>query len=176
MKTKLMLFFVVIACYAKAQSVRVGLGAELNFPSGNSSNISAIGVGGYLKTEFTLTPKYAITATGSFTNFFGRQMFGVRSETLAYAPVKVGFKYYSSDLFYLEGQVGAAVSLNSNTKTALAWSPGFGTYFMSKKSNNRLDVGLRYEGWTCRSAAISSATSFSTFNFIGLHLGYEFGL
>ena len=177
MKTKLVsLFIVFFAFKAQAQLVHLSVGTGINFPSGNSSNISAVGLQGYLKTEFTLSQKYALTATGGLSEFFGRTMFGVRNQTLSYAPIKVGFKYYSSEYFYIEGQLGAALPLKGATKTAIAWSPGFGTYFKSKNNNNRFDVGLRYEGFTSSSLLIPSGTTFSTFSFIGLRLGYVFSL
>lgn len=177
MRTKLVCLFILLFFFkSQAQLIHLSVGTGLNFPSGNSSNISAVGFQGYLKTEVTLSPKYALTATGGLSQFFGRRMFGVSNQTLSYVPVKVGFKYYTTEYFYVEGQLGAALPLKGSTKTALAWSPGLGTYFKSKNNNNRLDIGLRYEGYTSNTLIIPSGSIFSTFSFVGLHLGYVFSL
>lgn len=177
MKAKLFCLFIALFAFkAEAQLVHLSVGTGINFPSGNSSNISAVGLQGYLKTEVTLSPKYALTATGGLSQFFGRTMFGVSNQTLSYAPIKVGLKYYTTEYFYVEGQLGAALPLKGSTKTALVWSPGLGTYFKSKNNNNRLDIGVRYEGFTSSTLIIPSGTTFSTFSFVGLHLGYVFSL
>jgi hypothetical protein len=178
MKRNFLILIILVFTLLKvnAQNVSLSLGSEFNFPSGNSSNISAIGVGGFLKAEIALNEKYAITAMGSLTNFFGRRVFGATSSNLTYVPLKMGFKYYSDESFYLEGQIGASTQLNGNRQTAIAWSPGIGTYIKSRKTQNKLDIGLRYEGWTSNQQFLTSGSRLSTFGFIGLKMGYVFGL
>ena len=171
------LFFVLVGtAQVNARNVYFSLGPELNLPSGNSSNVSPVGVGGFLKTEITLSTQYALTANAGLHAFLGRKMFNVRSQTLISAPVKIGFKYYSSENFYLEGQLGASLPIKGNANTAFAWSPGFGTFLKSRNSHSKLDIGLRYEGWTSSSVLMPAGTSYTTFGFIGLRLGYVFNL
>lgn len=173
----IILFFALMGIIqVNAQTVQFGAGPELNLPSGNSSNVSPFGVGGFLKTEITLSAQYALTASAGIHTFLGRKIFNVRSQTLVSAPVKIGFKYYSSESFYLEGQLGASFPTKGNANTAFAWSPGFGTFLKSRNSHSKLDIGLRYEGWTSSSVFMPAGRSYTTFGFIGLRLGYIFSL
>jgi hypothetical protein len=177
MKYRLLILFLFSTINSlNAQIVNLSLGSELNFPSGNSSNISAFGLGGFLKAEVGITEKYAITAIGGLTNFFGRRVFGATSSNLTHVPLKMGFKYYSDESFYFEGQIGVSTQLNGNRQTAIAWSPGIGTYIKSKKTQSKLDIGLRYEGWTSNQRFLASGSKLSTFGFVGLRLGYLFQL
>lgn len=157
-----------------AQQSNIGVAAEVNFPSGNSSNASAVGLGINLKAEFGLSDKFSLTANGSISNFFGRRFFGAKSPSRSYVPLKAGLKYYTDENFYLEGQVGATLPLDQNGKTGFAWSPGIGTYIKTNGSANKFDVGLRYEGWT--TSSMVNSKKLSTFNFIGIRIGYVFGL
>lgn len=154
---------------ASAQRSNIVIGPELNVPSGNSSNRSAIGVGGYLKAEVGLSEKFSITGSGGLASFLGKKFGRERAATLSYFPVKAGLKYYTESNFYFEGQLGAAFPNSSNEKRAFAWSPGAGTFIKSRNSNNQLDIGLRYEGW-------SGANSNTTFSFFSLRAGYAFNL
>lgn len=175
-KSLTLLLLLLVEFHVNAQQPSIGLGAEINFPSGNSSNVSAIGFGGYVKAELGLSNKFALTANGGLSSFLGRNLFGAKTPTLSYLPVKAGFKYYSSENFYVEGQLGAAIGLSNNTKTAFAWSPGIGTYIKTRGTANKIDIGLRYEGWVSSTLIIPTGTKYTTFDFIGLRVGYAFGL
>ena len=150
---------------ANAQQASIGFGPEVSLPSGNSSNVSAVGLGGFVKAEIDISDKFALTAQGSLVSFLGKRIFNAKTPTITYIPVKVGLKYYSSPDFYFEGQVGASFSINGKTGTSLALSPGFGTYINKRGADHKIDLGLRYESWTS-----------SKFNFITLRVGYLFGL
>ena len=157
------LLFVVLV--ANAQRSNIIIGPEINLPSGNSTNQSPIGYGGYLKVEVGLSQKFSITANGAVVSFLGKKFIGPRQPTISYAPVKVGLKYYTESNFYFEGQLGVSFPFNENSKARFAWSPGAGT-FIKSKNNNQLDIGLRYEGWTDK----------TTFGFFSLRAGYAFNL
>lgn len=161
----LILFFATITLKVNAQQATIGLGPEVSFPSGNSSNISAIGLGGFVKAELDVSEKFAVTAQGSLTSFLGKRFFGAKTPTVTYIPVKAGLKYYTSPEFYFEGQMGAVMPLNGKTATSFALSPGLGAYINKKGAAHKIDVGLRYESWTK-----------SKFNFITFRVGYLFGL
>ena len=148
-----------------AQQATIGFGPEVSLPSGNSSNTSAVGLGGFVKAEIGISDKFALTAQGSLTSFLGRKLFGAKTPTITYIPVKAGLKYYPSPNFYFEGQLGASMPINGKTSTSFAWSPGLGTYINKRGADHKLDLGLRYESWTS-----------SNFNFITLRVGYLFGL
>lgn len=176
---KILAFFVIFLANAstvKSQQVKIALAPEINFPTGNASNISGIGFGGSLKAEVGIADKYAITANGGYNLFIGKKYFGSRVENINAIPAKLGFKYYSSPEFYLEAQAGAAFHLGSISRTSFAWSPGIGTYFKTGSANNLLEFGLRYEAWTNASYGSVSNLKTTSFGFVGLKLGYVFGL
>ena len=159
-----------------AQQVKFGLASELNLPTGNASNISGVGFGGAVTAEVSLATKYALTGSGGYNLFIGKKYFGNRVQDISAVPVKLGVKYYSIPEFYLEGQLGAAFHVAGNSKTSLIWSPGFGTYFRTNNNKQKIAFGIRYEAWTNTSYGSSTAFKTTSFGFIGLKLGYEFGL
>lgn len=162
------------AFFAKAQRHNLVIGPELNFPAGNSSNVSGFGAGAYLKGEIGLSPQFSITATGSALGFLGKKYFGPRTPTLYYLPLKAGLKYYTSEDFYLEGQLGASFPLNGLTKTTFIWSPGIGALVKRRNSQNSLDFGLRYEGWVNTNLFVKGGKQNTTFGFFSLRAGYAF--
>lgn len=172
------LFFVAVSISLNAQSqqVKIGLAPEINLPTGNASSISGVGFGGSLKAEIALADKYAITANGGYNLFLTKRKLGTKLENIEALPVKLGFKYYPSTDFYVEGQGGAAFHMGASSRTSFVWSPGFGTYFKTGSSNNKLEFGLRYEAWTDTSYGETSTLKTTSFSFIGLKLGYVFGL
>jgi len=173
-----LIFLIVFSISTKiySQEIRIALAPEINLPTGNASNTSGIGFGGSLKVEFPIADKYAVTANGGYNLFIGKKYFGNRVENIDAIPTKLGFKYYSSPEFYLEAQAGAAFHLGSVSRTSFVWSPGIGTYFRTGNKNNKLDFGLRYEAWTNSSYGSTSNLKTTSFGFIGLKLGYVFGL
>jgi len=166
----------LLSILAKAQQITIGLTPEIGFPTGNASNISGIGFGGTLKAEIKVAEKYAIAASGGYNLFIGKKYFGNRLQNIEAIPAKLGFKHYPTSDFYVEAQAGAAFHLGSQSKTSFVWSPGFGTYFKTGNANNKIDFGLRYEAWTNTSYAATSTLKTTSFGFIGLKLGYVFGL
>ncbi|TKB99375.1 hypothetical protein [Pedobacter cryotolerans] len=171
-----MLICVFIFTTTKAQISTIGIGPELNVPTGNSSNISSIGASAAIKVELGLSPKTGLTINSGITSFLGRNYFGIRTPAETAVPLKGGFKYYTSPNFYVEGQVGTNFPISGNAKSGFVWSPGVGTYLKLRNSDNQLDVGLRYEGWSSRRTITATNATFSTFSFIGLRVAYAFNL
>lgn len=161
----LILFLTTSILKSNAQQATLGFGPEVSLPSGNSSNISAVGLGGFVKAEIDISEKLSLTAQGSLTSFLGKNFFGAQTPTITYIPVKAGLKYYTSPEFYFEGQMGAVMPLNGKTGSSFAVSPGLGAYVNKKGAAHKVDLGLRYESWTK-----------SKFNFITIRVGYLFGL
>jgi hypothetical protein len=172
---KIFSLLLLIVFSAKAQRYNISIGPELNLPTGNATNISPIGFGGYVKGEVGISEKFSLTGSGAVASFIGKRFIGARQPTNYYVPVKAGLKYYTDGDFYFEGQLGASFQLNGTDYTAFVWSPGIGSFIKSRNSNNQLDVGLRYEGWT-GSRTISMQSKNSTFSFFSLRVGYAFNL
>jgi hypothetical protein len=172
----LLLVLVGLATSASAQHYNLAVGPEINLPSGNASNISTIGFAGAVKAEIGLTRKFAVTANGSLTTFLGRKYFGTVSSAETAIPIKAGFKYYNSENFYFEGQAGTSIPINGQLRNSFVWSAGLGSYLKLNYTENKLDVGLRYEGWSSKRNITPNNTSFSTFGFISLRAAYAFNL
>lgn len=166
--SKIFLLLLLIVLGANAQRYHIVIGPDLSLPTGNSTNQSPIGFGGYLKGEVGLNQKFSITGSGGVVSFLGKKFIGPRTASSSSIPVKVGFKYYTERSFYFEGQLGAVFPLNGIAENRFAWSPGAGTFIRSRKSKNELDIGFRYEGWT--------RTGTTTFTFFSLRAGYAFNL
>lgn len=159
-----------------AQFNHVSIGGEVNIPSGNSSNISAIGLGGGIKAEVVLSTRVALTANGSVVSFLGRRFLGVTSPAQTSIPVKGGFKYYTSPNFYFEGQLGANFPTGDQANTGFVWSPGLGGFIKLRNSDHKIDVGLRYESWSSARNIGSPNARTSSFGFVGLRVAYAFSL
>lgn len=171
------LFFIVTSTVftAQSQQLKIALAPEVNLPTGNASSMSGVGFGGSLKAEVAIADRYAITANGGYNVFLTKRKLGTKIANIEAVPVKLGFKHYPSPDFYIEGQAGAAFHMGGSSKTSFVWSPGFGTYIKTG-SSNKLDFGLRYEAWTNTSYGATSTLKTTSFAFIGLKLGYTFGL
>ncbi|MDQ8005524.1 MAG: hypothetical protein REI64_12045 [Pedobacter sp.] len=172
------LLFITLSSVVKAQSqqLKITLSPEINVPTGNASSMTGIGFGGSVKAEIGIAERYAITANGGYNIFLTKRVFGTKIANIQGVPVKLGLKHYPSPDFYIEGQAGTAFRMGSSSKTSFVWSPGFGTYFKTGSSENKLEFGLRYEAWTNTSYGATSTLKTTSFSFIGLRLGYVFGL
>ncbi|MCJ0742601.1 hypothetical protein [Pedobacter montanisoli] len=169
------LFFFFCTVKIKAQTY-MGLGAEMLLPSGNASNVSAIGLGASAKLEVTVKSNIALTGSIGFSNFFGRNYFGSKLQSIHAFPLKGGVKYYPTAGVYFEGQLGVALSGSDNTKNSFIWSPGLGTLLKSKTNNNLIDLGLRYEAWTVKNPNNETQLKSTNFGFMALRAAYNFNM
>lgn len=174
------LIFLLVSVFvlkiARAQNrTSVDLGAEIGLPSGNFTNLSAIGMGVSAKGSFPVADRFAFSANAGIMNFFGKRTLGLRIEDLAYAPLKGGLKYYLSDAFYFEGQIGTAISLKSGQGSLFLWAPGIGNQFKLSGAN-RLDFGIRYESWNGNSNNQIVLNNSAAKGFVGLRFSYVFGI
>ncbi len=173
---KILSVLILLVLSVKAQRSNIVIGPELNLPTGNATNQSPIGYGGYLKGEVGLSEKFSLTASGAIASFIGKKIFGHRQPTMSYVPVKAGLKYYTEGNFYFEGQLGASFMVNGTASSAFVWSPGVGSFIRSRNSNNQFDIGFRYEGWTSSRTLNTADKNYTTFSFFSLRAGYAFNL
>lgn len=170
------ILFIGLAITGKAQHFNIGIGPEFNFPSGNSSNLSSVGLGGGVKMEYGFQTKYSISLSGSYVSFLGRDYFGNRTPSIQYIPLKAGFKYYPDKNFYLEAQGGVALPMDAGRNPAATWSPGIGTFIPMRGGSNKIDVGIRYEGIVNFRYSALASSNLTTFGFVGLRVAYIFSL
>ena len=177
---KIFALLILVILNASAQHNNISIGPEINLPSGNSTNKSPIGFGGYFKGEMGLSQKFYITGSAAIESFLGKKFLNNRAATLTYLPLKLGIKYYMDKDFYFEGQTGASFQMNSDAKAALAGSLGAGSFIKNRSNNNQLDIGLRYEGWSGSKLIMNGSTAVgsvnTTFGFFSLRAGYVFNL
>ncbi|RYU90002.1 hypothetical protein EWM62_10685 [Mucilaginibacter terrigena] len=161
MKKLLLLLAIVggISFTASAQSdkARFSIGFEGGLPIGSTSDVYNVGLGGSLKYEMPIGSGTMFTISGGYTSFKVKDVFGGGS--VGFVPAKAGIKYFFSDGFYGEGQVGAAFSTESGGGTAFAYAPGIG-YALE----GGFDIGVRYEAWS-KNGTISQ---------IGVRIAYGF--
>ncbi|MNK47556.1 hypothetical protein D3C87_663680 [compost metagenome] len=176
-KLTLIIALGLIPALLKAQNVaNIGIGGEIGLPSGNFAGVSAVGLGASVKADLPVANNLALSLNAGYINFFGRRNQVLQVQDLSYAPAKAGLKYWLSEGFYAEGQLGVALPLSSGLKTLFAWSPGIGTQFRLS-GENKLDLGIRYEGWTGkRDSNLIAANTINTKGFAGLRFAYVFGL
>ncbi|MBC7417484.1 MAG: hypothetical protein H7325_04945 [Pedobacter sp.] len=178
MKKSIFILFAVLLFVetAKAQIFKFGVGTELAIPTGNSSNITNIGIGGYVKFVQAVAPKIAVTETAELITFFGKKFLDIRSQNLSYLPVKLGLKYFPSENFYAEGQGGLAIPVKSNGKTNFTWALGIGSFVKTSSNGAQFDVGLRYQALTNTIQQSVVTSNKTNFGYIALRVGYVFGL
>lgn len=160
----------------KAQNTtNLSVGAEIGLPTGNFSGISAIGAGASIKLDLPVFNQFALSLNAGYMNFFGRRNQVLIVKDLTYIPLKVGLKYFLSEGFYAEAQLGAGLPVNQGQKTLFVWSPGVGNIF-KLPGKGLLDVGLRYEAWTGRNDEIQFLNRSNSKGFAGLRVAYAFEL
>ena len=166
-----------LSFHSRAQNLPgIGVGAEFGLPSGNFTNLSAIGLGVTVKADFPISNNMAIIVNGGFMNFFGKRNRLINVPDLTYLPAKTGLKYYLSEGFYAEAQAGAAFPLNDGQRTVFVWSPGLGNQF-KLQGKNKLDLGIRYEAWMGKNdTSVVLQNSTNTKGFVGLRFAYIFVL
>ena len=190
--TRQNLFVLVVLCgfairsFAQTTGVpKLTVGLETGSPfnatgSPITTNLSSFILGGSLKIEYPLTTNFYLIASTDYLYFAynseGKEFaHAVEYEHgTAYAPdlalarsgdgffaIMIGTKYYFSN-FYAEAQAGI-IATNGNfygKSGSIAFSPGIGYNF-----GERIDLGVRYEGWTEDSILYSMAV---------LRLAYSF--
>lgn len=175
-KHLILLFVLLLNGRLYAQFNHISIGGEIDIPSGNAANISSIGLGAGLKGEVGLSPRFALTANGSLVSFFPRRLMGSNPPAEVSVPVKGGLKYYAGPNFYVEGQLGINIPVSGAAVRGFVWSPGLGSLIPLRNTTNKIDVGIRYEGWSSRRLVALNNSRLNTFGFISLRAAYAFGI
>ena len=140
---------------------KFSIGAEAGLPVGDISEVYSVVIGGSIKYELPVAKQTYFTISAGYNAFLLKSEFkelGI-SSTANFIPIKAGIKYYSSENFFLEGQLGAVFNTEQGGGHAFVWAPGIGYTFAGG-----FEAGFRYEGWT----------NGSTTGQLGLRLAYRF--
>ena len=141
---------------------KVGVGVSGGVFSKNSQFKNAYGAD--LKLQLDLAKNVALTAIGGYTKLLGRN----NSMDVDFIPVIGGVKVFAIERFYLQGNIGAGLAIQSGAKTNFIYGGGIGY-----ECRNGFELGARYEGYTNDS---SSPTYFPKTAQYALRLGYNLKL
>ncbi|MGE6221376.1 hypothetical protein [Nubsella zeaxanthinifaciens] len=148
---------------------KLGVGADFAFPMGSFGDTYNFGVGGSLNLQAPIASKLNFVGEAGYLSFTGKEInTGIgtfKAPSIGFVPLKAGIRYFLAENFYAQGQLGAAISTETNGGTAFLYAPSLGFEF---PVDNKLaiDFGARYEGWS------KNGTS----SFIGLRAALNFGL
>jgi hypothetical protein len=130
----LSLFSIKTNAQKKVGDLRLGYGLNGGFPFDDVFNYS-LGVDGRLQYDISL--KTSLTGTAGFTHLFNN---GDKGD-LGMVPIRVGFKSFFGDQFYVLGELGAGIGTHQGMGTTFIWAPGAGV------ATKHVDISIRYENY-----------------------------
>jgi hypothetical protein len=140
--------FCVIA-YAQqsvANKKAFSVGPELGIPNQSVFNI---GYGASVKFEIPVVSPLSFSLTAGYNKFKYKSIrvgSSVTPEAASFIPLKAAAKYYLSQGFYAEGELGTVIETNYQENKLFAFSAGPGFIFPIKGGG--IDLGFRYERWS----------------------------
>lgn len=161
-----------------SNGVILSIGADAGIPTGKLSNGYNWNLGGSLQADIPVIPQQLyVTVNAGYNNVFGKDNAygtGLKATNIELLPVKAGLKYFIVPHFYVQGEAGAAFSLNKaevgfDNTAAFVYAPQLG-YQFPLGGKSFIDAGVRYEGTT----KFNSNVDNSKVNFVGLRVAYAF--
>lgn len=164
----------------KAQTYERPIGSEFSIgispmlPVGNFSDGYSFGLGGNLKYAYNFDESIAFTLSAGYNNFWGKKttVAGVdfTPKAQGFVPIKAGVRF-SAGQFYVEPQIGVAISTNSENERITKNSSSL-TYAgqIGVMVNRNFDIGFRYEALS--TGYNKSNGDARTLGFLGLRLAY----
>ena len=154
--------------------VRFSVGVDAGIPTGNLSNAYNWNIGGSAQVDIPLVSQLDLTVNAGYNSIQGKTVNGVSATNIQLLPVKAGLKFFPVNHFYVQGEAGAAFSLNKSdlgftNSAAFIYAPQVG-YQFPLGGSSVLDAGVRYEA----STKFNSNVSNSTVNFFALRVAYGF--
>ena len=161
-----------------SNGVVLSVGVDAGFPTGNLSNGYNWNIGGSVQADIPVVPQQLfVTVNAGFNDLQGKSNAygtGLTATDIQLLPVKAGLKWFPVNHFYIQGEAGAAFSLNKsdlnfNNSAAFLYAPQIG-YQFALGGKSYLDAGVRYEATTKFNSNIDD----SKVNFFGLRVAYAF--
>ena len=155
------------------------VGVDAGLPTGNLSNAYNWNLGGSVQADIPVVQNQLfVTVNAGYNNIFGKNNIdgtGLDATNIQLLPVKAGLKYFPVNHLYVQGEAGAAFSLNKSdlgfdNSAAFIYAPQVG-YQFPIGGKSFIDAGVRYEG----STKFNSTISDSKVNFVALRVAYAFG-
>jgi len=160
-----------------SNGVILSIGVDAGLPSGNLSNGYNWNLGGSVQADIPVANQLFVTVNAGYNNLYGKDNAygtGLKATNIQLLPVKAGLKFFPVSNFYIQGEAGAAFSLNKSdlgfdNSAAFVYAPQVGVQFpLGGKSY--IDAGVRYEATT----KFNSNVDNSKVNFFGLRVAYAF--
>jgi len=160
-----------------SNGVILSIGVDAGLPSGNLSNGYNWNLGGSVQADIPVANQLFVTVNAGYNNLYGKDNAygtGLKATNIQLLPVKAGLKFFPVNNFYIQGEAGAAFSLNKSdlgfdNSAAFVYAPQVGVQFpLGGKSY--IDAGVRYEATT----KFNSNVDNSKVNFFGLRVAYAF--
>ena len=161
-----------------SNGVILSVGVDAGIPTGNLSNSYNWNLGGSVQADIpVIQHQLFVTVNAGYNNVFGKKNLdgtGIDATNIQLLPVKAGLKFFPVSNFYIQGEAGAAFSLNKSdlgftNSAAFLYAPQIGVQFpLGGKSY--IDAGVRYEATTKFNSTIDD----SKVNFFGLRVAYAF--
>jgi len=161
-----------------SNGVVLSVGVDAGIPTGNLSNGYNWNIGGSVQADIPVAQQLFVTINAGYNSLQGKDNAygtGLTATNIQLLPVKAGLKFFPANHFYVQGEAGAAFSLNKsdlgfNNSAAFIYAPQVG-YQFPVGGKSFIDAGVRYEG----STDFVSNNSNSQVNFFALRLAYAFG-
>lgn len=155
---------------SQVNNVRLGIGFNVAFPTGNTSNLYKTGFGGNLQFLTPIADNLHFILNGGYLNFTGKDINGLKVRNFGAIPLETGLRYFVGD-FYLGGEIGAGIGTTRRSGTAFIYSPQLGVE-LPVSDNGSIDIGARFEGWSKGNKLIENL---AMRNFFGLGIAYNLG-
>jgi hypothetical protein len=111
---------------------RIGFGLNGGIPVKESYNFS---LGTDARLQYDLTTKTSLALTTGYTHLFSA------GDDAGFIPIKLGFKAFLGNQFYVLGEAGEAFGTKKGMGNSFLWAPGIGV------ATKHIDVSLRYENY-----------------------------
>jgi hypothetical protein len=143
-----------------SKPLHLSFGIDGGAPLGNYANVSAFVIGGDLQVEYKVSQNFSVTASGGIDARLNK---GGVVNTIYYAPLLGGLRYYFTNKIYISEQAGYAISLSKGWSGVFTNVAGVG-FKLSPNS----DVLIGYKG-------LFYSNGVAKFNTLALRLAYAFG-
>lgn len=139
---------ITAAIAQKKDNVKLSVGAELAFTTGNFSNTHSFGIGGTGQLEIPIQEKLNGVAYSGIMFYNGKSAgAGLKNKGLTVIPVRVGVKYFLTGSVYTNLQAGLAFIGGYGTGTSFSYSPQIGYEFQTN-SGKSIDLTFKYDAYT----------------------------
>lgn len=143
-----------------ANPLKLSFGLDGGWPLGDNSKLYSFIIGGDLQLEFALTQNFRLTASGGVDVYVNK---GGVVNTIYYAPMLGGLRFYFSDKIYISEQAGYSLALTKDLEGVFTNVAGLGYRFTPNS-----DILLAYKSLFAKNGG-------SDINTFAIRLAYVFG-